>query len=133
LLRVMISALQTSGGFLAVPVALATAGWSDLALLWLLGLQHPLYFILVVVSLVLLCIAGLIQLKPLSFVSFGLVPACVFLFVGIWTAPFGVNVDLILVAKASLMAVSTFIPFALVQFLLALFVSPRGSSSEEPT
>ena len=118
---------------MALPLGLAMAGWSDLALVWILGLQHPLYFLLVVVSFVLFGIAGLINLKPLSFVSFALVPASVFLFFGIWTAPSGEKVDLALVAKAFLVAVSTFIPFALLQFLLALFVSPRASSSEEPT
>jgi hypothetical protein len=129
----MISALRTSGGFLALPVALAMFGWPDMALVWVLMMQQPLYSLLIVVSLVLLFIAGLVRLKPWSFVSFGLLPACMFLFLGILTAPASVDVDQSLVAKAALVAVSTFIPFALLQFLLALFVSPRASSSEEPS
>jgi hypothetical protein len=128
----MVSALTTSGSFLAFPVALAMVGWPDMALVWVLMMLQPLYSLLVVVSLVLLFIAGLVRLKPWSFVSFGLLPACVFLFLGILTAPASMDVDQSLVAKAALVAVSTFIPFAVVQFLLALVVSPQAPSYEEP-
>jgi hypothetical protein len=129
----MISALKTSGAFLAIPAFLALVGWRDLAFGWVVALQFPPFFFLIVASLIFLFVAGLMRLKPFSFVSFGLLSACTILVLALSSIPSTWAAVPLHAGQAVLFAASALVPFAVIQFLLALFVSPRASSSEEPT
>ncbi len=128
----MISALKTSGAFLALPAALALVGWPEMGFGWVVALAFPPFFLLLVVSLIFLLAAGLVQLKPMSFVSFGLLSASMLLILAIFSVPSTWAAVPLHAAQAALLAASTFVPFAAVQFLLALFVSHHASSSAEP-
>ncbi len=118
---------------MALPAALALAGWPEMGIGWVVALQFPPFFLLLVVSLIFLFAAGLVQLNPLSFVSFGLLSASMLLLLGIWSVPSTWAAVPLYAAQALWLAASTFVPFATVQFLLALFVSHRASSFEEPS
>jgi hypothetical protein len=129
----MIAALKTSGAFLAIPALLALVGWPHLAFGWVVALQFPPFFLLIVVSLIFLLAAGLMRLKPFSFVSFGLLSAGMLLLLALWSMPSIWSAVPLHAGQAVLLAASAFVPFAAVQLVLALLVSPRAPSPEEPT
>jgi hypothetical protein len=129
----MIPALKTSGAFLAIPASLWMLGWSEVAFAWIIALQFPPYFALTIILLVVLLFVGLIELRPFSFLAFGSVSAGLLLVPYLWSLPSEWPVALRFVTEAVLVAASAFVPFAAVQFLLALFVSPRAPSPEEPS
>ena len=131
--KVMISALKTSGAFLAIPAMLALVGGPDLAFGWVVALQFPPFFLLLVVSMIFLLAAGLMRLKPFSFVSFGLLSAGMLLLLALWSMPSTWATVPLHAGQAVLLAASALVPFAAIQFVLALFVSPRAPSSEEFT
>jgi hypothetical protein len=128
----MVSALKTSGAFLAIPALLALVGWPDLAFGWVVALQFPPFFLLIVVSLIFLLAGGLMRLKPFSFVSFGLLSACTILVLALSSMPSTWDAALIHVGQGVLFSASALVPFAFIQFVLALFVSPRPPTTEEP-
>jgi hypothetical protein len=129
----MISALKTSGSFLAIPALLALVGWPHLAFGWVVALQFPPFLVLIVVSLISLLGAGLMRLMPFSFVSFGLLSSGMLLLLGLWSVPSTWAALPVFIGQSVLLTASALVPFAAIQFVLALFVSPRAPSSEEPT
>lgn len=129
----MISALKTSGAFLTIPAILALLGWPDLAFGWVVALQFPPFFLLIAVSLIFLLVKGLLRLKQFSFVSFGLLSAGMLLALALFAMPSTWTAVPLHLGQAVLLAASALVPFAAIQFGLALFVSPAPSASEEPT
>jgi hypothetical protein len=129
----MISALKTSGAFLAIPVVLALVGWPDLAFGWAVALQFPPFFLLLVVSLSFLLAKGLLRLRPFSFLSFGLLSAGMILLLAQWSMPLTWAAVPHQAGQAIALSASALVPFAVLQLVLALFVSPRPPSPEEPT
>lgn len=129
----MVSALKTSGAFLTIPAILALVGWPDLAFGWVVALQFPPFFLLIAVSLVFLLVKGLLRLKPFSFVWFGLLSAGMVLALALIAMPSTWAAVPRHAGQAIALAASALVPFAAIQLVLALFVSPRPPSSEEPT
>ncbi|MEI6099486.1 MAG: hypothetical protein WCS20_14580 [Alphaproteobacteria bacterium] len=125
----MISALRTSGAFLALPVALALLGWPQLAFGWAVLLQFPPFFLVLVISSIFLIANGIVHLRPASFVIFGLVLAFIALLVGLSSILFELSALPSGLSQTALIVASSFVPFAVIQFVLALFVRPRAPST----
>jgi hypothetical protein len=126
-----VPALKTSAVFLALPVAMAVAGFPGLAFGWIVALQFPPYFLLMIVSLIFLIGGGLMQLRSGSFVTCGLLSAAMLLVMALSSTPSNWASVPLYAGQAILLAFSTFVPFATIQLVLSLFVPERELSPEE--
>ena len=117
----MISALKSAAVFLAIPLALAMFGRPELALGWASTIAPPIYdAFALAISAVLFIVFGLVRLRPFSFLAFGLVAAVAVVLQRLWSMDFDLASLPLHVLQTTFLVASNFVPFAAIQFVLAL-------------
>jgi hypothetical protein len=118
---------KASGLALVCAIAIAILTEPDVLFGWVLLLMLPPFFVVLLIPLGLMLASSLWVGWPMLFVVCGVIPAAAVTGLGFYAASDGST----LVALA--LGLSTFLPFALIQFVVALFKRPASDANMRTT